>query len=582
MKRLGRYLAGYKKETFLAPLFKMLEALLELLVPVVVKNIIDTGIAGQNKPYVAKMCGLLALIALVGLGVSLTAQYFAARAAVGASAALRRDLLAHTLTFSYADNDRFGASTLIARLTGDVDQIQNGINLTLRLLLRSPFAVFGAMIAAFAVDKATALTFAAVIPALFAVVAAVMAVSVPLYRKVRERMDGLIVSQRGALNGVRVIRAFGREKTEEGKFRRANGLLTAASIRAGNISALINPLTCVLVNAAIIVLLHAGAIRVNGGAMTQGEVVAQYNYMTRILVELIKLANLIITITKSIACANRVAGVLETPSSMAWPEKSVEPDTAAPAVELDGVGFTYPGARESSLEGVSLTVRKGERIGVIGATGSGKTTLVNLIPRFFDATQGAVKLFGHDVKEYSEEALNRLVAVAPQKAVLFRGTIRENLLWGNAAAADAELNAAVAAAQAGDVLAAKTGGLDEPVEENGRNFSGGQKQRLTVARALVKKAPILILDDAASALDLATEARLRTALAALPEGPAVFTVSQRVSSVMGCDRILVADDGRIAGIGTHEELLRTCPAYREICASQGMTPPRDASAASFT
>ena len=572
MKQLTRYLKGYGKETFLAPLFKMLEALLELLVPVIVKNIIDVGIAGSDKPYIAKMCGLLALIAFVGLGVSVTAQYFAARAAVGASAALRRDLLAHTLRFSYADNDAFGASTLIARLTGDVDQIQNGINLTLRLLLRSPFAVFGAMIAAFTVDKTTALTFAAVIPALFAVVAAVMAVSVPLYRKVRERMDGLIVSQRSALNGVRVIRAFGRERTEADGFRRANALFTGASVKAGNVSALINPLTCVLVNAAVIVLLHAGAIRVNGGAMTQGEVVAQYNYMTRILVELIKLANLTVTITKSIACANRVAKVLDTAPSMEYPEQSASPDMTAPAVELEGVGFTYPGAQESALEGVDLTVRQGERVGVIGATGSGKSTLVNLIPRFFDATQGTVRVFGHDVKEYGEETLNRLIAVTPQKATLFRGTIRENLLWGNDAADDGALTAAVDAAQAGDVIAAKSGGLDEPVEENGRNFSGGQKQRLTVARALVKQAPILILDDAASALDLATEARLRKALAALPERPAVFTVSQRVSSVMGCDRILVADDGRIAGIGPHEELLQTCPVYREICASQGITP----------
>ena len=571
MRRLGRFLAGYKKETLLAPLFKMLEALLELLVPVVVRNIIDIGIAGSDKPYIAKMCGLLALIAFVGLGVSVTAQYFAARAAVGASAALRRDLLAHTLRFSYADSDAFGASTLIARLTGDVDQIQNGINLTLRLLLRSPFAVFGAMIAAFAVDTATALTFAAVIPALFAVVAAVMAVSVPLYRKVRERMDGLIVAQRSALNGVRVIRAFGREQTEERKFREKNGIFTAASIRAGNVSALINPMTYVLVNVAIIVLIHVGALRVSGGAMTQGEVVAQYNYMTRILVELIKLANLIVTITKSITCANRVAKVLDTAPSMTYPETGAEPDRSAPAVELENAGFTYPGAQESSLEGVSLTVRQGERIGVIGATGSGKTTLVNLIPRFFDATQGTIRLFGHDVKEYSAETLNRLVAVTPQKATLFRGTIRENLQWGNDAAADEDLTAAARAAQAADVIAAKPGGLDEPVEENGRNFSGGQKQRLTVARALVKKAPILILDDAASALDLATEARLRKALSELPERPTVFTVSQRVSSVKSCDRILVAEDGRIAGTGTHEELLAACPAYREICASQGIT-----------
>lgn len=570
MKRILKYLNGYKKETFLAPLFKMLEALLELLVPVIVRYIIDVGIAGADKPYIAKMCGLLALIAFVGLGVSVTAQYFAAQAAVGASAALRRDLLAHTLRFSYADTDAFGASTLISRLTGDVDQIQNGINLTLRLLLRSPFAVFGAMIAAFAVDKTTALTFVAVIPALFLVVAAVMAVSLPLYNKVREGMDGLIVSQRSALNGVRVIRAFGREQTETRKFREKNGRFTAASIRAGNVSALINPMTYVLVNVAIIVLIHAGALRVSGGAMTQGEVVAQYNYMTRILVELIKLANLIVTITKSIACANRVAKVLETAPSMTYPETGAKPDETAPAVELHDAGFTYPGAQESSLEGVSLTVGQGERIGVIGATGSGKTTLVNLIPRFFDATQGSVKLFGHDVKAYSEETLNRLVAVTPQKATLFRGTIRENLQWGDDGATDDDLTAAARAAQAADVIAAKSGGLDEPVEENGRNFSGGQRQRLTVARALVKKAPILILDDAASALDLATESRLRKALAELPERPTVFTVSQRVSSVKGCDRILVAEDGKIAGIGTHETLLTTCPAYREICESQGI------------
>ena len=567
MKNIAFYLRGYVKETILAPLFKMLEALLELFVPVVVKNIIDTGIGSSDKLYVMKMCGILALLAFAGLAFSVTAQYFAAKAAVGACSELRRELFRKTLSFSYGDTDTVGTSTLISRLTGDVDLIQNGINLTLRLLLRSPFVVFGAMAAAFAVDKTTALTFVGTIPALSVVVFSIMLGSMPLYKTVRKYADGLVSSTRSALGGVRVIRAFGREEQERRKFGEVNGLLTDASLKAGRISALINPLTYVIINAAIIILIKTGAVRVNGGLMTQGAVVAQYNYMSQILVELIKLANLIITITKALACSKRVKTVLDTVPSMNYPENGAAPSEDAPAIEFENVGFAYPGAREQSLSSVSFTAERGERIGIIGATGSGKSTLINLIPRFYDATSGTVKLFGNDVREYSEETLQALVAVVPQKAALFRGTIKDNLLWGRAGATDEQTENVVKTAQAEDIIRSRPLGLLEPVEEGGKNFSGGQRQRLTIARALMKNSPVLILDDAASALDLATEARLRKALAELP-GTTVVTVSQRVTSVMNCEKIIVTDDGNVAGIGTHTELLENCPVYKEIFESQ--------------
>lgn len=564
LKKLAAYLKNYIPETILAPLFKMFEALLELFVPLVVKRIIDVGIGNGDGTYVLKMCVLLSFLAFVGLAFSITAQYFSAKAAVGFSTELRFSLFSHIEKLSYAEIDTLGTSKLITRMTSDVNQVQNGINLTLRLLLRSPFVVFGAMIMAFTVDKTSALTFVGTIPALSVVVFAIMLGTVPLYKAVQKHLDGILSKTRSTLTGVRVLRAFTTEERDIENYTEKNALLLEAQKKAAKFSALLNPLTYVIINIAIIILIYIGAIRVYTGIITTGAVVALYNYMSQILVELIKLANLIITITKAFASGNRISEIFDTVSSLSFPETGEKPDFSAPAVEFKGVSFAYKNAGANSLENITFTAKKGEKIGIIGSTGSGKSTLVNLIPRFYDVTAGEIKLFGHPVNSYSEEALGKLTAVVAQKAVLFSGTIRENLLWGKADATDEDINTALKAAQAEDIILSKSKGLDEPVEEGGKNFSGGQKQRLTIARALVKNAPILILDDSASALDFATDLKLRKALSDLPGSPTVFIVSQRTSSVMSCDKIIVLEDGEIEHIGTHEELLKNSSVYREI------------------
>ncbi|MBE6715785.1 MAG: ABC transporter ATP-binding protein [Ruminococcaceae bacterium] len=568
MKKLLIYLKNYRLETVLAPLFKMLEALLELFVPLVVKEIIDAGISSGDTTYVLKMCILLAVLAFVGLSFSITAQYFAAKAAVGFSSALRYDLFSHTGKLSYSEIDTLGTSKLITRMTSDVNQVQNGINLTLRLLLRSPFVVFGAMIMAFTVDSAAAMTFAGTIPALSVVVFAIMLGTVPLYKAVQKALDSVLSKTRSTLTGVRVLRAFGTEKRDIEDFLDRNAVLLSAQKKAGRISALLNPLTYVLINTAIIVLIYTGALRVEAGIISQGAVVALYNYMSQILVELIKLANLIITITKAFASARRISEVFDTIPSLNFPEEGETPDFSAPAVEFRNVSFTYKNAGEKSLSDISFTVNKGEKTGIIGSTGSGKSTLINLIPRFYEKDEGEILLFGKSIDSYSESTLRSLTATVAQRAVLFSGSIRDNLLWGKRDASEEDLLTAIKTAQAEDVISSKENGLDEILTEGGKNLSGGQKQRLTIARALVKKAPILILDDASSALDLATDLKLRKAIADLPDSPTVFIVSQRTSSVMGCDRIIVMEDGMIDAIGTHSELLEKSEVYKEIYNSQ--------------
>lgn len=567
LKKLFVYLKNYKLETVLAPLFKMFEALLELFVPLVVKRIIDVGIMNSDGTYILKMCVLLAFIAFVGLAFSITAQYFSAKAAVGFSSELRYALFSHIGTLSYSEIDTLGTSKLITRMTSDVNQVQNGINLTLRLLLRSPFVVFGAMIMAFTVDSTSALTFVGTIPALSVVVFAIMLGTVPLYKAVQKHLDGILSKTRSSLTGVRVLRAFTTEKRDIEDFREKNLSLLHSQQRAAKFSALLNPLTYVIINVAVIILIYTGALRVEAGILTQGAVVALYNYMSQILVELIKLANLIITITKAFAGGNRISEIFDTKPSVSYPEKSAEPDFSAPAVEFRNVSFTYKNAGAKSLDNISFTAKKGEKIGIIGSTGSGKSTLINLIPRFYDATEGEIYLFGRKIDSYSKDTLGKLTSVVAQKAVLFSGTIKENILWGKKDATEEEIASALKTAQAEDIILSKSHGLDERVEEGGKNFSGGQKQRLTIARALIKNAPVLILDDSASALDFATDLRLRQALAELPDSPTVFIVSQRTSSVMNCDKILVMEDGEIEAVGTHDELLKKSAVYREIHSS---------------
>ena len=566
MKRLLKYLSDYKKESVLAPLFKLLEALLDLLVPVVVAAIIDIGINGGGGWAVAvRYTLLLVLLAAVGLAASVTAQFFAAKAAVGFAKQVRGALFRKIDTFSYSDIDTLGAPTLLTRMTNDINQLQNGVNMVLRLFLRSPFIVFGAMIMAFTIDAKAALIFAAVIPVLAAVVFAIILITIPKYRQVQEGVDGVLATTRENLNGTRVIRAFGIEQSEMDTFDRKNRALTKIQLFAGRISALLNPVTYVILNAAIIALIYVGALRVDAGLLTQGAVIALYNYMSQVLVELVKLANLIITTTKALASANRVADMLDRPASTEiLPEHRAETDSK---VLFDHVTLTYHGAGEASLEDISFSAEAGQTIGIIGGTGSGKTSLVNLIPAFYRATGGAVYVDGLDACSYPPEALREKIGIVPQKAVLFRGSIRSNLLWGCPEASDETLTAALKAAQALDFVMEK-GGLDAAVSEGGKNFSGGQRQRLTIARALVRRPEILILDDSASALDYATDAALRRALRELPFRPTVFIVSQRTASVHSADRIVVLDDGRAVGIGTHEELLRTCGVYREIYESQ--------------
>ncbi len=571
MKKLLVFLKPYRKEAVISPLFKLLEAVFDLLVPIVVKQIIDVGILRGDTPYVLKMCLILVCFALVGLACSLTAQYFAAKAAVGFSTDLRHTLFSHIQGLSYTETDRTGTATLITRMTADVNQVQSGINLTLRLLLRSPIIVLGAMMMAFTVNAKSAWIFVIVIPLLAAVIFSIMLKNIPLYQKVQKNLDRVTSVTRENLTGVRVIRAFRKEAEENERFRAANEEHNRVQNFVGKISALMNPLTLVLVNGGVICLLLSGARLVEIGEMSQGDVVAMTNYMAQILTELVKFANTIFTVNKALACANRIEGVLELPTGTeVLPESSNAPkntDLSDTAVAFDHVTLTYSGAAAPSLTDVDFSVRHGMTVGIIGSTGSGKTSLVNLIPRFYDATEGRVLVNGRDVRTYPPEELRNRIAVVPQKAVLFTGTIRTNLLWGNASATDTQLWEALAAAQAKEFVEAK-GGLDEPVAQNGKNFSGGQRQRLTIARALVRQAEILILDDSSSALDYATDAALRASLQSLPYHPTVFLISQRTSAIRHADRIIVLEEGVPVGIGTHETLLQTCEVYREIHESQ--------------
>ena len=567
MKKLLKYFNGYKKECVLGPLFKLFEATLELIVPLVIAAIIDQGIGNGDGGYVVRMCLWLLALGAVGLVFSITAQYFCARAAVGFVAKVRSALFGHLQTLSYTEIDRIGTSTMITRMTSDANQVQTGINLALRLLLRSPFVVFGAMVMAMTIDTDTTLIFAGTIGALSIVVFGIMLISMPLYKKVQARLDGVVGKTRENLSGARVIRAFCKEDAEIAEFGERNTNLTKTQKTVGMISALMNPLTYVIINVAIVYLIYTGAVKVNIGELTDGQVVALYNYMSQILVELIKLANLIITITKSLASASRISAVFDIKSSIVDGTETEPNGESDYAVEFNDVTLTYAGAGDASLEGISFKARRGETIGIIGGTGSGKTSLINLIPRFYDASEGDVRVLGHDVREWSSDALRERIGIVPQKAVLFAGTVRENMLWGNENATDEEINRALEIAQAAGVVADK-GGLDARIEQGGKNLSGGQRQRLTIARALVKNPDVLILDDSASALDFATDAALRAAIRNIGGDTTVFIISQRASSIMHADRIVVLDDGRADGVGTHDELLEGCEVYREIYASQ--------------
>ena len=567
LKKLFVYFKGYGRECVLGPLFKLLEASFELIIPLIVASIIDRGIASGDGGHVARMVLCMAALGLVGLLAAVTAQYFAAKAAIGFSTRLRHALMAHIQTLSYTELDTLGTSTLITRMTSDVNQVQSGVNMCLRLLLRSPFVVFGAMVMAFTIDVRCALIFAAVIAVLCAIVFSIMLVTIPKYRAVQGQLDSVTAATRENLNGVRVLRAFCKEDAETEKFARRNQLLTRMQLAVGRISASMNPLTYVVINAAVIALIHSGAVRVQLGTLTQGEVIALYNYMSQILVELVKMANLIILLTKAWACGDRISAVLSVQSSQQDGGRTFE-DAQRGSVAFEDVSLRYSGAGADALEHVSFSARPGETIGVIGGTGSGKSSLVSLIPRFYDATGGRVRVGGVDVRELKKDVLRDAVAIVPQKAVLFKGTIRSNLLWGNENATEQDLLDALTTAQALDVVEAKPGRLDEPVEQGGRNFSGGQRQRLTIARALVKKPDILILDDSASALDYATDASLRRAIRQMENRPTTFIVSQRASSVRFADQIIVLDDGCVVGIGTHDALLADCPVYQEIYASQ--------------
>ena len=578
MKRLLKYLKDYKKETILAPFFKLLEAVFELFVPLVMANIIDVGIANSDMGYIGKMGLCLVLLAVVGLTVSITAQFFSAKAAVGFSAQLRQALFDHIQSLNFTNIDKAGTSTMITRMTSDVNQVQSGVNMVLRLFLRSPIIVFGAMIMAFTIDVKSALVFVVAIPLLAVVVFGIMIWTMPLYKKVQGGLDKVLGVTRENLTGVRVIRAFHREEEEETKFRNLTEALAASQIYVGKISAVMNPVTFCVVNGAIIVLIYTGAIQVNVGNLTQGEVVAIINYMSQILVELVKLANLIVTITKALACADRVAAVFDIQSEEELAvvyggdkqaENSQERKTgdAVPFLEFDHASLTYAGAGAETLHNMNFIVNRGETVGIIGGTGSGKSSLVNLIPGFYPVTEGAIRMDGRDIKEMSEDELRNKVGVVPQKAVLFKGSIRSNLQWGKQDATDEEMWQAIDMAQAREVVEGK-GGLDGRISPGGKNLSGGQRQRLTIARALVKKPEILILDDSASALDYATDAKLRSAIRSLDGNTTTFIVSQRASSIRHADRIVVLDDGEMAGVGTHEDLLASCDVYKEIYYSQ--------------
>lgn len=568
MKKLLKYLKAYTKESILAPLFKMLEASFELFVPLVMAEIMDVGIAQQNMSYIWKMAGILLILAVIGLTCSLTAQYFAAKAAVGFSTRLKHALFEHIQNFSFSEIDEVGTSTLITRMTSDMNQVQNGVNMVLRLFLRSPFIVFGAMIMAFTINWKAAMIFVVAIPLLSIVVFGIMMITIPRFKKVQELLDKVLGITRENLTGVRVIRAFNQEEEEQERFNENNDMLTRMQLVVGRISAFMNPVTFVIVNVATIALLWTGAIQVDTGVLEKGDVVALVNYMSQILVELVKLANLIITITKAVACGNRIQSVLEMETSQEFKNDLVEELNTDVIVDFQDVSFAYKNAGDEAIRNLNLQVRRGETIGIIGGTGSGKSTLVNLIPRFYDATKGVVLVDGVNVMDYPKEQLRNKIGIVMQKAVLFKGTIRENLLWGNEHATDEDIQQALETAQALEVVEKKDGGLNASITQGGKNLSGGQRQRLTIARALVRKPEILILDDSTSALDYATDAKLRKALQGLKDKPTVFIVSQRTASIQHANRIVVLDDGEVAGIGTHEELLKNCDVYQEIYQSQ--------------
>ena len=573
MKRLMMYLKDYKKESILAPLFKLLEAFFELLVPLVMANIIDYGISNRNMGYIGKMGLLLLLLGVVGLASSITAQFFAAKAAVGFSTQLRQALFDHIEDLSFTDIDKAGTSTMITRMTSDVNQVQSGINMTLRLFLRSPIIVFGAMIMAFTIDVKCALIFVVAIPLLSVVVFGIILSTIPMYKKVQAKLDQVLGITRENLTGVRVIRAFHQEAKEADRFRENNEALSAMQIFVGKISACMNPVTYIIVNGAIIALIYTGAVQVNIGNLSQGEVVAIINYMNQILVELVKLANLIVTMTKALACAERVASVFDIGADAACvgaqdQKLADKVDKSAPFLDFKHVSLTYQGAGAPTLQDMNFTVNRGDTVGIIGGTGSGKTSLVNLIPGFYPATEGEILLEGRDIRTMSDEELRGRIGVVPQKAVLFKGTIRSNLQWGKPDATEEEMWKALELAQASEVVDGKPGKLDATVAQNGKNFSGGQRQRLTIARALVRNPEILILDDSASALDYATDAKLRAAIRTLEDKTTTFIVSQRASTIRHADKIIVLDDGEIAGMGTHDELLKDCTVYQEIYYSQ--------------
>ena len=574
MRSLLIYLKDYKKETILAPLFKMLEASFELLVPLVMAAVIDIGIARQDSPYIVKMCLVLVALGIIGLVCSITAQYFSAKAAAGFGTGVRHALFEHIQSFTFTEMDTIGSSTLITRMTSDINQAQSGVNLVLRLFLRSPFIVFGAMIMAFTVDVKAALIFVVVIPLLSVIVFGIMLITMPLYKKVQSNLDSVLLTTRENLAGARVIRAFNKEADERKRFEGENQALTDAQKFVGRISGMMNPLTYIVVNGGIIALIYAGALRVQAGNLTQGEVVALINYMSQILVELVKLANLIITVTKAVACGNRIESVLKITPEMKNGDKAWGSDIpgeerdSVPAVKFSHVSLTYKDAAAESLTDLSFRIDRGQTVGIIGGTGSGKSSLVNLIPRFYDATRGEVKIFGENIKAYDVESLRSRIGVVLQKAVLFKGTIEENLRWGNENASPEEMEEALEISQAKEFVDTKPGRLEFRIEQGGRNLSGGQKQRLTIARALVRRPEILILDDSASALDFATDATLRSAIRGMRDDLTVFIVSQRAASIQYADQIIVLEDGKIAGTGTHEELLAGCPAYQEIYYSQ--------------
>lgn len=567
MRKLLRFLKDYKKESILSPLFKLLEASFELLVPLVMAAIIDTGIGNKDGGFILKMCGILILLALVGLTCSITAQYFAAKAAVGFATKVRHALFDHIQKLSYTEMDTAGTDTMITRMTSDINQAQSGVNMVLRLFLRSPFIVFGAMIMAFTIDVKAALIFVVTIPVLSVVVFGIMIITIPLFRRVQASLDKVLGVTRENLTGSRVIRAFNKEQEEIADFDESNEKLTDVQLFVGKISAMMNPLTYIIINVALVILIWTGAIQVNIGKISQGEVVALVNYMSQILVELVKLANLIITVTKAIACGNRVQSIFEMETSMVDGNGSKKEDTGY-TVEFRNVSMRYKGAGADTLTGIDFKAKPGDTIGIIGGTGSGKSSVVNLIPRFYDVTEGQVMVDGMDVRDYKITDLRDKIGIVPQKAVLFAGTVRSNLAWGKEDATEEEMQQALSVAQAAEVVDKKDGKLDAEVEQGGKNFSGGQKQRLTIARALVKQPEILIMDDSSSALDYATDAKLRQAIHNMPNRPTVFIVSQRAASIMYADKIIVLDDGTVAGAGTHEELLKDCSVYQEIYYSQ--------------